>query len=200
MKFDSPLFDRIRVKPDEDRRLRDTLPAASGRAAPMRRPTGRPRADAGARVLALLPRSRARVQPFLQFLRWHERRRGRALSEGRDHRPSPDLEDRHGGRQANRQVGVETVLRLRGRRRSVRHVRRTRGGRARQADPREAERRVVRNAERKALHALGLETDAERTEIKARFKELVKRHHPDANGGDAAPRTSCARSSRRTIT
>ena len=23
-----------------------------------------------------------------------------------------------------------------------------------------------------------------RTEIKARFKELVKRHHPDANGGD----------------
>jgi DnaJ-domain-containing protein 1 len=58
------------------------------------------------------------------------------------------------------------------------------GGRARQADPREAERRAVRNAERKALHALGLETDAERTEIKSRFKELVKRHHPDANGGD----------------
>src|SRR3954467_5558973 len=27
MKFDSPLFDRIRVKPDEDRRLRDTMPA-----------------------------------------------------------------------------------------------------------------------------------------------------------------------------
>ena len=60
------------------------------------------------------------------------------------------------------------------------------GGRARQADPREAERRAVRNAERKALHTLGLETDAERTAIKARFKELVKRHHPDANGGDRA--------------
>ena len=27
MKFDSPLFDRIRVKPDEDRRLRATLPS-----------------------------------------------------------------------------------------------------------------------------------------------------------------------------
>src|SRR6201991_3844960 len=27
MKFDSPLFDRIRVKPDEDRRLRTSLPA-----------------------------------------------------------------------------------------------------------------------------------------------------------------------------
>jgi hypothetical protein len=44
--------------------------------------------------------------------------------------------------------------------------------------------RPVRNAERKALHTLGLETGASRTEIKSRFKELVKRHHPDANGGD----------------
>ena len=44
--------------------------------------------------------------------------------------------------------------------------------------------RTVRNAERKALHELGLEEGAERPEIKARFKELVKRHHPDANGGD----------------
>ena len=42
----------------------------------------------------------------------------------------------------------------------------------------------VRNAERKALHALGLESDANATDIKAKFKVLVKRHHPDANGGD----------------
>ena len=55
-----------------------------------------------------------------------------------------------------------------------------RPGQARQ----EAERRAVRNAELKALHSLGLEADAERSEIKSRFKELVKRHHPDANGGD----------------
>ena len=44
--------------------------------------------------------------------------------------------------------------------------------------------RAVRNAERKALHELGLEVGADRVEIKARFKLLVKRHHPDANGGD----------------
>ena len=31
---------------------------------------------------------------------------------------------------------------------------------------------------------LGLEADAKRADIKARFKVLVKRHHPDANGGD----------------
>ena len=42
----------------------------------------------------------------------------------------------------------------------------------------------MRNAERKALHALSLEDGATSADIKARFKELVKRHHPDANGGD----------------
>jgi DnaJ-class molecular chaperone len=46
--------------------------------------------------------------------------------------------------------------------------------------------RTVRNAERKALHDLGLEEGVNKAEIKARFKILVKRHHPDANGGDRA--------------
>jgi hypothetical protein len=59
------------------------------------------------------------------------------------------------------------------------------GARPRQQQSRpDPEQRAVRNAERKALHALGLEADAKRPDIKARFKELVKRHHPDANGGD----------------
>jgi hypothetical protein len=48
----------------------------------------------------------------------------------------------------------------------------------------EPERRALRNAERKALHSLGLEDGAGRAEIKGRFKDLVKRHHPDVNGGD----------------
>ncbi len=38
--------------------------------------------------------------------------------------------------------------------------------------------------EKKALAALGLGDAADKTEIKSRFKALVKRHHPDANGGD----------------
>ena len=46
------------------------------------------------------------------------------------------------------------------------------------------EGRKILNAQRRALDALGLETDAKRADIKARFKMLVKRHHPDANGGD----------------
>jgi hypothetical protein len=45
-------------------------------------------------------------------------------------------------------------------------------------------RRKLRPVERKSLEALHLPETASRVEIKARFKELVKRHHPDANGGD----------------
>jgi len=52
------------------------------------------------------------------------------------------------------------------------------------ARPAEAEGRTIRNAERKAFETLGLEFSASAAEIKARFKELVKRHHPDAHGGD----------------
>jgi hypothetical protein len=36
----------------------------------------------------------------------------------------------------------------------------------------------------KSLRMLNLEPPASRQEIKASFKSLVKRHHPDANGGD----------------
>ena len=45
-------------------------------------------------------------------------------------------------------------------------------------------RRQLRPLERKSLEALHLSEGAAREEIKARFKELVKRHHPDSNGGD----------------
>jgi hypothetical protein len=39
---------------------------------------------------------------------------------------------------------------------------------------------------RKPLATLGLEWPVTLAEVKARYKELAKRHHPDANGGDRA--------------
>jgi hypothetical protein len=38
--------------------------------------------------------------------------------------------------------------------------------------------------EQEALAVMGLEPGVGAVELKARYKELVKRHHPDANGGD----------------
>lgn len=42
----------------------------------------------------------------------------------------------------------------------------------------------VKPLQQQALHVLELEETATLNEIKSRYKELVKRHHPDANGGD----------------
>jgi len=39
---------------------------------------------------------------------------------------------------------------------------------------------------RRALSLFGLEPPLDKAEIKRRYKELVKRHHPDANPGDDA--------------
>ncbi len=55
-------------------------------------------------------------------------------------------------------------------------------GTARSAD--DPARKPVGKLARKALTDLHLEPGATKPEIKAQFKALVKRHHPDANGGD----------------
>ena len=60
-----------------------------------------------------------------------------------------------------------------------------RGGfRPRPEADRKRETRKVFNAERKALQVMGLEADATLKVVKAKYKALVKQHHPDANGGD----------------
>ena len=46
------------------------------------------------------------------------------------------------------------------------------------------ETRKVFNAERKALQVMGLGPEATLEVVKAKYKALVKQHHPDANGGD----------------
>lgn len=53
---------------------------------------------------------------------------------------------------------------------------------AREAPP--ETRRKLKPLEKKALSTLELKEGTSREEIKTRFKELVKRHHPDLNGGD----------------
>jgi curved DNA-binding protein CbpA len=47
-----------------------------------------------------------------------------------------------------------------------------------------AETRKIFNAERKALQVMGLGAEATLEDVKAKYKLLVKQHHPDANGGD----------------
>ena len=57
------------------------------------------------------------------------------------------------------------------------------GGTAQRTES-EPERKPLKNLERRSFAALNLEGSETAAEIKARYKELVKRLHPDANGGD----------------
>lgn len=57
--------------------------------------------------------------------------------------------------------------------------------RARQRRPAERkDGKIVSPEERKALEVLGLALDASRHDLRARYSELVRRYHPDRNGGD----------------
>ncbi len=59
------------------------------------------------------------------------------------------------------------------------------GGDPRRAQPTDApKRRPLRNLERRSFAVLDLDGDETGSEIKARYKALVKQLHPDANGGD----------------
>jgi len=184
MSNDSPLFDRIRVKPDHDRRLRAELPGCEW-----------PRCDAPATHRA--PKGRLRASEYWRFCLDHVREYNNSYNffEGMsdDAIAKYQKEDLTGHRPTWKMGSVggrrtEAKRNSRGSRGSGWAAddpfglfeRVAGGGQARPA----AEGRKVLNAQRRALDVLGLEADAQRADIKARFKVLVKRHHPDANGGD----------------
>jgi hypothetical protein len=52
------------------------------------------------------------------------------------------------------------------------------------AEPMRADGRPLSGADRKALDVLGLEPDSDRRALRSRYAELVRRYHPDRNGGD----------------
>jgi hypothetical protein len=181
MKFDSPLYDRIRVKPGEDRRLQADRPCCDW-----------PECANGATHRA--PKGRNREREYWRFCLDHVREYNQSynfFAGMSDDAVARYQKDAMTGHLPTWRIGmVGGGGRVKGK-----------NGRPYSAgdadDPfgifrdigpehpkAETERRTLRNAERKALHSLGLEEGASRLDIKARFKELVKRHHPDANGGD----------------
>ena len=184
MSSDSPLFDRIRVKPDQDRRLRAELPACEW-----------PRCDAPATHRA--PKGRLRASEYWRFCLEHVREYNNSYNffagMSDDAIAKYQKEDLTGHRPTWKMGSVggrhsDAKRSSRGSRGSGWAAddpfglfeRVAGGGQARPA----AEGRKVLNAQRRALDVLGLEADAQGADIKARFKVLVKRHHPDANGGD----------------
>jgi len=182
MKLDSKYFDRIRVKPDGDRKSRDRSPACEWPGCPGKgvhpAPKGRDREGEYHRFCLSHVREYNKHYNYFagmtdtDLMSWQERAHT-------GHRPTWPLGDNswasHNGgrfRKANLNGGA------------YRDPYDLFGQRAAEAGM--AERRKVRNAELKALHALGLDETASPEQVKSQYKMLVKRLHPDANGGSRA--------------
>jgi hypothetical protein len=185
MKPNSPLFDSIRVKPDKDRRLRTELP-----------PCQWPRCEAPATHRA--PKGRLQASEYWRFCLEHVREYNNSYNffagmtddavalyqkeAVTGHRPTWKMGSIGGKRAAPRRArgGFRAAEWEASDPFSMLGETGAQPGHARPA----SEGRKILNAQRRAFDVLGLEADAKRTDIKARFKMLVKRHHPDANGGD----------------
>ena len=187
MKLTSKYFDSIRVKPGESRRTEDNYPTCNWR-------------DCDRSGSHKAPRGRAQEGEYYHFCVNHVREYNKQYnyfsgmsdeefidfqkSAATGHRPTWDM-----GK--NSQTGDTDDIQtdVRGKRFKAAGEQSDPHGLFEEAANARSERparkaRPVRNMERKSLEALGLDSNATKTEISARFKELVKRHHPDINPGN----------------
>ena len=180
MKFDSKYFDCVRVKPDQEKVVREEAPLCQWK-------------GCSAAGLHRAPMGRGREGQYLRLCIDHVREFNASYNYfvGMSNAEVEAYQkDSLTGHRPTWKVGSDSWAH--GTRDRMVHADvngRRRFGDAheffpwRTARPGET-RRTLRPLELKSLEALDLPATAERLEIKARFKELVKRHHPDANGGD----------------
>lgn len=182
MKSYSKYFEKIRIRPDRDAELKSRAPACQwdgcGEAGTHRAPVGRLRE--GEYFRFCFEHVREYNKGFNYFSGLADTEVARFQKEAlTGHRPTwkmgangharstPDFSQKRSGAAGyyNRMRDPFGMF----------------GDRADASPPRE---RRLKSLEAKALETLGLDPQATGAAIKARYKELVKRHHPDANGGD----------------
>lgn len=177
----SKLFDRIRIRPDPEAELKSRAPGCQWDGC----------AEAG---LHRAPVGRMREGEYFRFCLDHVRlyNKGYNYFSGlRDSDIARFQKEALTGHRPTWAIGVNPAAR------TGPDFAQKRSGRAgyynRMRDPFnlfagaeqvQARPRRPKALEAKALETLGLGNDATGADIKARYKELVKRHHPDANGGD----------------
>ena len=178
----SKYFERIRVRPDPKAEARPNAPVCQwdgcGEPGTHRAPVGRMREGEYFRFCFDHVREYNRGFNYFSGLADNEIARFQKealtghrptwkMGTGSGVRSSPDIAEQRSGRAGyyNRMRDPFNLF----------------GGAPQQTQPRP---RRARPLEAKALETLGLDANATGEAIKARYKELVKRHHPDANGGD----------------
>jgi hypothetical protein len=184
MKLDSPFFDRLRTKPDKRRRAKSDSPRCEW---PGCEQPGAHRA----------PKGRGHEGKYWNYCLAHVREYNHTYNYFAgmgDDAVSAYQKDALTGHRPTWRMGMRAARSAEERKSHEAAATGTRwndpfrffeevGGTA-HPTPEVPESRTIRNAERKAFEVLALEISASGVEIKSRFKELVKIHHPDTNGGD----------------
>ena len=185
MKFDSPHYDRIRVKPDPGKTAQADAPGCEWK-------------RCTERATHRAPKGRLHEKEYWRFCLAHVREYNASynfFSGMSDDAVAAYQKDSITGHRPTWKIGMNGPVNE-AMKRKARHSgfdgaddpfdvfketgRRWRAG----SDKPQPEGRMVRNAERKALHDLGLDNDASKADVRTAFKALVKQHHPDTNGGD----------------
>lgn len=179
MKMNSKLFDKIRIRPDEADIAREQFPPCEwpgcAEGAPHRAPKGRGREGQFHRFCL------DHVRIYNKSYNYFEGMGDEAIvawqkADQTGHRPTWTMGVNRWSGGAKGEPSPETPVSDPF---GIFHGSRPSDG-LRQEPP----KRRVSAATQKAFDALDLDVASDKPAIKARFKELVKRHHPDANGGD----------------
>lgn len=185
MKFDSKYFDRVRVKPGEDRIAHGKLPPCDW---PGCQKLGRHRA----------PKGRAREGEYHSFCLEHVQAYNKSYDyfAGMNDTEVADWQkDALTGHRPTWRLGENSWAAHRAHRRpKTGGYRHNNGlgdpfgffGGSDEPKSQAPNGRRIGNAELKALHTLGLDETADAPTVKRQYKTLVKRMHPDANGGSRA--------------
>lgn len=176
MNLNSPLFDRIRSKPNAEEVRADQEPLCQHpgcrRKGEFRAPKGRD--HEGEFYLFCLEHVKEYNQSYNYFAGMTD---AAVQSYQKDaltgHRPTWNISVTGAGLGAESKVDAATLLRAK-----LERLRRAREAAA------QTRNRPVGKAALKALEALGLDETADKTVVRRRFKELAKRLHPDLNEGD----------------
>ena len=184
MEFDSKFFDRLRVKPDQNRLLREAHPACdrTGCKEPGLYPAPKGRGLEGKYHRFCLDHVREYNKTYNYFAGLPDEAVAKhQKADVIGHRPTWSLGVNSAGRNRKPREGdrpggfahrftADDPFGL-----FPERAAKTEAG---------APERTLKRAERKCLRQLNLEDSATKADIKSRFKELVKRLHPDHNKGD----------------